>query len=89
MVGLGEESMSGVPVKKEGSYEADKKSVDLLHILTLMSMAFPWQDAFRVTWLTFCLITSDKVWIYLENAGKWMFGHFIRTNIEQMSLDLL
>lgn len=39
MVGLGEGSMSGVPVKKEGSYEADKKSVDL-DILTLMSMAF-------------------------------------------------
>lgn len=60
MVGLGEGSMSGVPVKKEGSCEADKKSVDL-DTLTLMSMAFPWQDAFRVTWLTFCLITSDRV----------------------------
>lgn len=61
MVGLGEESMSGVPAKKESSYEVDEKSVDLLHMLTLMSMAFPCQEPFRMTQLIFCLIASDKV----------------------------
>lgn len=61
MVGLEEESMSGVPAKKEGSSEVDEKSVDLQHMLTLLSMTFPCQDPFRMTWLTFCLTTSDKV----------------------------
>lgn len=61
MVGLEEESMSGVPTKKEGSYEVDEKSVDFQHMVTLMSVAFPCQGPFRMTQLTFCLITSDKV----------------------------
>lgn len=49
MVGLEEESMSGVPTKKEGSYEVDEKSVDFQHMLTLMSVAFPCQGPFRMT----------------------------------------